>query len=224
MDVFGQVSTDTTPSMMLGPVSDSDTPDVFGDIYEDSNNIAIWRRELSAELAASVDELVTSRAPLQLAMSVTPLTAQGSVREALGGYSCATGLNEDIASLVEMFAYLFDLDSVGLRLTTLDYAMCPRFHVDKVPCRLVTTYQGLATQWLPNHLVDRTKLGAGNNGLPDELSGIHQSTDDIQQLSTGDVVLIKGELWEGNEGSGLVHRSPLPKPGTKRLVLTLDFL
>ncbi len=224
MDVFAQVSVDTPPSMMLGSVSDSVTPEVLGDIYEDANNIAIWRRELSADLVAGVDELVRSRTALQLAMSVSPRTALGSVREALGDHAYAVALSEDIASLVEMFAYLFDLDTVGLRLTTLDYAMCPRFHVDKVPCRLVTTYQGVATQWLPNHVVDRAKLGAGNNGLPDELSGIYQSADDIHQLGNGDVALIKGERWEGNEGNGLVHRSPLPIPGKKRLLLTLDFL
>jgi len=100
--------------------------------------------------------------------------------------------------------------------------MCPKFHVDRVPCRLVTTYSGTATQWLPHQSVDRTKLGTGSNGKSDEVSGLYHRND-MRQLSVGDVALLKGESWSGNEGAGLVHRSPGLADGEKRLLLTLDF-
>jgi len=45
----------------------------------------------------------------------------------------------------------------------------------------------------------------------------------LQQLTTGDVALLKGESWVGNEGYGLVHRSPNLENQKKRLLLTLDF-
>ena len=221
MESLTQASIDTSTSITMRIVSESANPGIFGDIYQDLHNIAIWQRTLSTDLASSIDELLKSKTLLKVAMSVTPQSALASIRETLQGYP---RLSEDIAKLVEMFCCLFDLGHVGLRLTTLTHAMCPRFHVDKVPCRLVTTYQGSATQWLPHHLVDRSKLGAGNNGLSDELSGVYQTADDIQQLNCGDVALIKGERWEGNECAGLVHRSPVPKLGEQRLLLTLDFL
>ena len=101
--------------------------------------------------------------------------------------------------------------------------MCPRFHVDRVPCRLVTTYAGKATQWLAHDRVDRSKLGPGSEGKPDAESGLYTNVEDIQQLQQGDVALLKGECWEGNEGAGLVHRSPQLTAGTGRLLLTLDF-
>lgn len=224
MDAPAQASISTNPSSTVRAVSDSANPAVLGDIYQELHNIAIWRRTLSTDLVAGVDALLQSKTSLQLSMGVASQNALSAVREALQSYPCAIGLSEDITALVDMFGDLFDLDCVGLRLATLDHAMCPRFHVDKVPCRLITTYHGAATEWLPHHLVDRTKLGSGNNGLPDELSGIYQRADDIQQLNSGDVALIKGELWEGNEGAGLVHRSPWPKPGERRFLLTLDFL
>ena len=224
MDSLTQASIETSTSMTMRTVPESADPGVFGNIYQELHNIAIWRRTLSPNLVAGVNALLQSKASLQLSMSVAPQNALSAVRKALQGYPCTGELSEDIATLVEMFGDLFELNCVGLRLAALDHAMCPRFHVDKVPCRLVTTYQGTATQWLPHHLVDRTKLGSGNNGLPDELSGIYQSADDIQQLNSGDVALIKGEPWEGNEGAGLVHRSPWPKPGERRLLLTLDFI
>lgn len=47
----------------------------------------------------------------------------------------------------------------------------------------------------------------------------------IQQMGTGDVALLKGELWEGNEGRGIVHRSPaLTVKQPKRLVMTCDLV
>jgi len=132
-------------------------------------------------------------------------------------------LSEDIAELLDIFCRLFDLKQARLSLIILDRTMCPRFHVDTVPCRLITTYQGSATEWLPEYTINRTKLGTGNNGLPDEVSGIYQNVEDIQHLNNCDVALMKGKLWEGNENAGLVHRSPSIRVGEKRLLLTLDF-
>ena len=102
--------------------------------------------------------------------------------------------------------------------------MCPRFHVDRVPCRLLTTYLGVATEWLPHHNADRSRLGIGNQGKPDEESGIMNSDKDIKYLNQGDVALLKGEAWEGNEGSGLIHRSPTLDSNSRRLLLTIDFI
>ena len=46
----------------------------------------------------------------------------------------------------------------------------------------------------------------------------------IEQVNTGDVALLKGEKWQGNEGAGLIHRSPALADGERRLILTLDWL
>mgnify|MGYP000570713948 CR=1 FL=1 len=46
----------------------------------------------------------------------------------------------------------------------------------------------------------------------------------IQQISAGQVALLKGEKWQGNEGAGLIHRSPALAAGERRLILTLDWL
>lgn len=103
-------------------------------------------------------------------------------------------------------------------------AMCPKFLVDRIPCRLVTTYHGAATEWLPNEVVDRSKLGHGSDGKPDHESGLFGSSDDIKQLAIGDVALLKGDFWQGNEGKCLVHRSPGGVKDSRRLFLTMDFV
>ena len=102
--------------------------------------------------------------------------------------------------------------------------MCPRFHTDNVKCRLVTTYYGPGTQWLPNHLADTTKLGAGNEGLLDKDSGLYFDEENIKQLNVGDIALLKGEGWEGNKGKGLIHRSPHSNQIYRRLYMTIDFV
>ncbi len=198
-------------------------PTIFTDIYQEETNIVVWQRELSETLKSAVDTFLKSNPTFQAAMTVTPQSALASVSEYLGD-TAHRELREDIAELVDMFCCLFELRRTGLRLTALDRAMCPKFHVDRVPCRLVTTYQGVATQWLPHQRVNREKLGAGSKGKPDSRSGLFQSQQDIRQLRSGDVALLKGELWEGNANAGLVHRSPTVGQGQSRLLLTLDFM
>lgn len=196
-------------------------PSVLADIFEENVNIATWRRELSDELRDVVSKVVASSGSLTVSMSVAPDNAFESIRESIGtGRDCP--LSKDVAELVDMFCYLLGVKRAGLRLAVLDSAMCPKFHVDRVPCRLITTYQGTGTEWLQHESVNRSMLGLGSGGKPDHESGLYRSPDDIEKLKAGDVALMKGELWENNEGAGLVHRSPGVDDGIARLLLSLD--
>ena len=202
-------------------MSQDKNPIVFSDIYQSEINIAIWQRKLSSSLQNSVKTFLELNPTFETKMILTPQDAFTSVSESFNNNM--PEVSEDISHLVEMFCYLFDLKQVAMRMKVLNQAMCPKFHVDRVPCRLVTTYQSIGSQWLPHEVLDYTKLGWGSNGLPDSESGLYKSENNIQQLSCGDVALFKGTLWEDNENAGLVHRSPVVPANEKRLVLTLDF-
>jgi hypothetical protein len=147
-----------------------------------------------------------------------------NVEEALPSLAPYPHLQKDIGFLVDIFGCLFEFNTIGLRIATPTRAMCPRFHVDRIPCRLITTYLGTGTDWLPHQSVNRSKLGAGNGGLSDEESGLYPSENNVETLLPGDVALLKGELWEGNEGAGMVHRSSSMNPEEHRLLLSFDFL
>ncbi|WP_332403299.1 DUF1826 domain-containing protein [Vibrio metschnikovii] len=201
-----------------------DLPSILTDIYQPEHNIAIWQRVLSTQLQHNVELLMQQAPSLALVLRVTPLNVAEYLREKLADYVCADILSEDIAMIVDMFCCLFDVQEVGVRLTILDKPMCPKFHVDHVPCRLVTTYAGSATQWLSNQGLDRTKLGAGSLGQSDDCSGLLAKDSVIHQMFTGDVALLKGSGWEVNENNGLVHRSPAYIPNERRLLLTIDFV
>jgi hypothetical protein len=190
-------------------MSQSTQAKVLSDIYHEEHNLAIWQRTLPPTLLTAIDAFLLSNSTFSCTLAVTPDNALSTVKEALksaeNSVECADALSKDIAELVDMFCCLFDLKQAGLRLTAL-------------------TYQGIATEWLPHDRVNRAALGGYRNEMSDEQSGIYQQTEDIHQLQRGDVALLKGERWEGNENAGLVHRSPSLMPNEKRLLLTLDFL
>ena len=197
-------------------------PAVLADIYESKTNIAIWQRSLSERLQCLVDEFVASRQQPYTSVICTPAGARSQLLKEFGRFHFSA-LVDDVNELIDMFCCLFELNQVGLRMTVLREAMCPKFHVDHVPCRLVTTYGGIGTQWLPNKSVNREKLGIGSAGLSDQESGLYGNESDIRQMASADVALLKGEGWQGNQNAGLVHRSPAIPSGESRLLLTLDF-
>ncbi len=194
----------------------------LSDIYSKNINLALWHRNVSSDVLNDVEGLLNTHSSFAMRAVLKP----GEVNEWLRGslkQQAFSALENDVAFLAEVFADLFDLTHVGLRLELLNKTMCPRFHVDKLLSRLVTTYSGKTTQWLTEDNVDRDKLGMGANGLPDESSGIYLNESRIQQASAGDVLLMKGQGWPDSNVGGLVHRSPSASPDDRRLLLGIDF-
>jgi hypothetical protein len=211
------------PVSALGTSSQGYDPDVLADIYQHHVNLAVWQRSLASNLRAQTAALVAADHHLKASTTVSPDRARSGISTALK-IPRHSPLCEDAAELVDMFCCLFDQKRVGFRAAVLDSAMCPRFHVDNVSCRLLTTYIGSATEWLSNDGVDRSKLGRGSQGKKDHESGLYSQKEAIQRLGAGDVALLKGEGWIGNEGRGLVHRSPAVPAGEQRLVMTIDVI
>ena len=202
----------------------SETPDILANIYEASCNIVVWKRTLCQSFLAQIASDIHQNPLVNSVLSVSADSIEKDIEKIAFDKAYGKQLREYIAQDIDMFCVLFDAKEVGLRLSTLDRAMCPRFHVDHVPCRFITTFYGVGTQWLPHEKVNREKLGHGSKGLADDISGLYSGQQDIQQLNCGDVALLKGELWDDNEGAGLVHRSPALGANEKRLVMTLDLV
>jgi len=195
-----------------------ETPEVLTEALLEGVNLAVWQRRLPAHIEDFAHLLLSLDQPLAEARTlligrdgeVPPLEGLASAYADLAGYD---GFIADLHWLVGAYACLLDARSVGLRLRVLDSAMCPRFHVDHVPLRLITTFAGPASEWLEEGAVDRRRLAQ---------AAVDPAA--IRQLACGDVALLKGEKWLGNEGAGLVHRSPSVDKHTRRLILTLDWL
>lgn len=205
-------------------MKEGSSPAILSDIYSSENNLVIWRRDLPTGLVNYLSQVMANDSPIKFESAVSPDSVIDVLKGKFPIRERSHELVEDIQQLVDMFCCLFDAERVGMRLTVLERAMCPKFHVDKIPCRLVTTYQGQGTEWLAHRDADRTKLGMGSKGLPDDESGIYQQASQINQLTLGDVAVMKGEGWEGNENAGLIHRSPSVAANERRLLLTLDLI
>ncbi|TLX52999.1 DUF1826 domain-containing protein [Stutzerimonas nosocomialis] len=196
-----------------------DAPAVLGEALREGVNLAVWRRALSPQLRDFCQAVAANPAPLA---ESRVLDVAGDAPCVLESFATACrGLDgypdfiDDVTWLTGAFACLVDARRVGVRLRLLDQAMCPRFHVDHVPLRLITTYVGTGSQWLREETMPRQRLG--------DPAAEPVEARMIEQLPTGAVALFKGEKWQGNEGAGIIHRSP-PSDGGRRLILTLDWL
>ena len=192
-------------------------------IFNRDINISIWKRNLNSNILHASEILLLKNSDLQFSELVNKNFSIDFLVDKIGADEKLISLYEDIQYLTKLFCELFDIKDAWLRIDAIDKPMCPRFHADHLKCRLVTTYYGPGTQWLPNSLVNRNKLGHGNNGLADDISGLFSKKSDIENLDVGDIGLLKGEAWVNNEGLGLVHRSPHTDSNYKRLYVTIDF-
>ena len=95
-----------------------------------------------------VEEYLSANTGLQASMVVSPDNAASAIHKTLGGSKLTAALSENIAELVDIFCCLFELERVGLRLTALDGAMCPRFHVDRGLCALAFMLIVFLRAWL----------------------------------------------------------------------------
>lgn len=197
------------------------TPETLTRILEDQTNLAVWQRQLPVHIADFAQLVLSLNEPLaeSLCLELPDEDAEPDLAGLAAGLRDLQGFEgfvSDLKWLISAFACLLGARRIGVRLRVLDKAMCPRFHVDQVPVRLITTYAGIGSQWLEEGAMDPLQLG--------QADAEPQGAASIRQLNSGDVALLKGEKWHGNEGFGLIHRSPQPAPGERRLLLTLDWL
>ncbi|HCL78132.1 DUF1826 domain-containing protein [Stutzerimonas nitrititolerans] len=197
------------------------TADVLAEVLRDGVNLAVWERRLPERIEAFAAALVAMSGHLSESLTLELATedAQPDLAGLAAGYQAIEGHAEfvaDVVWLAQAYGCLLGARRIGLRLRVLDRTMCPRFHVDHVPLRLVITYAGFGSQWLTEGAMCRSGLGNPSAEPPND-AGVHQ-------LDCGHVALIKGEKWLDNEGAGLVHRSPPMAAGERRLLLTMDWL
>lgn len=206
------------PTALQKPIAiTGDRAECLTEIFRDEVNLAVWKRALRPGVARFAAKLTGCAGQMERFIC---LSEGDSAALVLPGWALemdgAEAWVADADQLIGMYRCLFEPETVGLRLHVLKGTMCPRFHVDRVPVRLLCTYQGVGTEWLQEERVTRPdKPGP----LPDQ----PVADSNVNRLATGAIGLLKGEAWEGNEGRGLVHRSPAPGD-SPRLVLALDWL
>ncbi len=185
----------------------------LAEIFEPDVQVCVWQREADPSIApylAGLEEADTLQAIETLSVEQRPRLAR--LPAGLEPVPGRAALIDDLSFLREITCELLGCPAVGLRLARVRHAMCPGWHIDRVGLRLVCTYQGPGTRWLADQGVERTR------------ASLRRTSDDpYLQAGTGEVVLLKGTLWQGNEQLGAIHRSPEPVAGADmRTLVTLD--
>ncbi len=188
--------------------------EVVQDIHLPSKNIAIYRRSiepLETELAGIAAKRVECRA------SGTAEETLSTLEDYFSSHlpDCPN-LFEDISELLRLFEKTSKAVSFRLLLTTVSTNMCCKFHTDMNDLRLLCTYIGPGTLWLPDEAINFKALQSGGKN-----QDIDIDTQQIQQAQTGDIVILKGALYP--DGSAVHHRSPaIEEKGENRLLLRID--
>jgi hypothetical protein len=191
-------------------------------ICQPDKNLAVWQRAIPSDVTQWLDQQATSRLPddrilLDGSVGESALLERLVYSHKLQKCRQARWLISDIQHLVAVFRELSSYTQVSLRLDTIRNEGCRKFHTDKVGLRLLCTYRGNGTQWLPEVAVNRQALGVLDN------DAICLDADKIQQLGCGDVGIFKGDAFGHGHMAGIVHRSaPGATPRYSRLLLCLD--
>jgi len=198
----------------------ADEPLGLTGIFDPEIQLAQWRRPADPAIA---DWLAAHAGDLGGGLRQTLAPGQQPDLGRLPAGAGRDALAADIALLADMLAELLDAETIGYRLEVVGKAMCPRLHVDRVGIRLLCTYRGPGTEWVEDASVDRRFLGAASGGQPDESSGLLLRAHRIEAIPAFAVALLKGSLWQGNGGRGIVHLSPvLAADEAPRVLLAMD--
>lgn len=182
-------------------------PDILNDIHAPGVAAAVWQRAPAEDFQKWIDALPFAQLPAL--RTVVPVhLAEAAVQAACQKAGTPPGpeqdmLASDAGALALMMANIMDVRQVRLRLDVASGTMCPKFHIDQVPARLLCTYRGKGTEYVP--VTSETRA------------------ERIRQVRTGAVGLFRGGAWPGPEETGLLHRSPaVSSLGEARLLLVID--
>ena len=193
------VTHDTTSWLRVTEVAD------LAEIYQPDVQVCSWQRSIDPLITAYLSSL-SYHGKLQFIETLEP--DNHATLDALPAGAGRQQLLADLTLLTEIFCDLLGCPAVGLRGARIEHAMCPKWHIDRVPIRLLCIYDGPGTEWLDDQSVAHSSLSELADGA-------------CQRATIGEVVLLKGALWQDNEGRGAIHRSPAIETGP-RTVVSLD--
>lgn len=131
---------------------------------------------------------------------------------------------QDVERLLRRFTQIARRDAVLVSLGVVRGDQCRKFHVDYLHLRMICTYLGPGTEWIPAADVHRHILDDPPACHEQANQEIARRAGCIQRASAGDVLLLKGERHDGG-GLGVVHRSPpIEHTGALRVVLIASAL
>ncbi len=188
-------------------------PSILERIRDKAVELAIWERELPKGFADWLDALPAEHVPDARTVA-DHVSVEATIAAMLDDARMPSGamrdrLLDDIAGLARRFMAIMDCATVDIRLEAVDHDACWKFHRDCVEARLLATYRGPGTQWVPPALSDAALEGQKDYRGP------------VPSLSRFAAGMFKGSC--AAPARGIVHRSPpIDGAGVTRLLLCLN--
>ncbi|HVK66140.1 MAG TPA: DUF1826 domain-containing protein [Polyangium sp.] len=189
--------------------------DVLASIHEPPVNVAIWARPIPPVLGPEIAAWAGKKDAFEGIFDAAEIKAGRPFDPG----DDTSPLRSDIGRLLRRFADLARVRRIQVFFGAIRHDQCRKFHVDYVRLRLVTTYLGPGTEWLPEDVVRREELAPAPLAPAEANRRIVRDPGKIRRANAGDVVLLKGERYPGTERAA-VHRSPpIQELGVSRVVL-----
>jgi hypothetical protein len=195
----------------------------FADLLQEGANILSVERTLEASVAEAMDDVAQGEVFEHSATLDSRRPKLDALLEPIANPIARRFLEQDIAWLAESYGALLERRHLHGQLAVVAHDACRKLHVDNVTIRLLCTYAGPGTQWVPNEDVVRENLARIDVDLEEANRSVLRHADAVRQCKAGDVLLLKGEAFRRNRGFGAVHRSPpIAARDLRRLVFKID--
>jgi len=190
------------------------TPTVLESIHKNEVNIAIHDRNIG-NLKEELNNLCEGDFEFRSSGDIN--TVSNAIINAIEFIDFPL-IKQDIKNLFCLFSEVAKATSYRLLLATVNSNMCRRFHTDINDLRMLCTYKGPGTLWLPEDNINWDALDCSDD---DDYMVIDDHR--IQQAKTGSAIILKGAISPKEGTKAILHRSPtIEESGEKRLLLRID--
>ena len=177
--------------------------------------LSIAERKAPKEAASFFEDLV--KTPFAASGKISKEGAKQEIKQTLNPVISEALLRHpfydkwvaDMAKISQLFCDTQGTDAIGFWLGS--ERGCRRYHVDYVPMRLLVTYAGKGTEWLPDEAADRQ---AFKDGRPND--EILKDNTAQRFLNPWDVAIFRGGP------DGLLHRTPDAALKNPSVLMRLD--
>lgn len=121
---------------------------------------------------------------------------------------------KDMSEICILYSDIINKNNLNFSLKTS--RGCKRYHIDNVPVRLLVTYFGIGTEWLPR---DACNYPVYYNGESNEK--IIKIKNRSKFIKPWNIAIFKGQKFKGST-EAILHRTPNEALNKKSLLMCLD--
>ena len=188
--------------------------------FNDNSYLSIVNRDKPKKANSFFKEFLTK--PLSIQIQVNKDSILEDIRDQINKNISKNLINksfyktwiQDMANISKVYCHILNTDTICLSLDTS--RSCKRYHIDNVPVRLLVTYHGKGTEWIPSNASDYSAYYDGKKN-----DKIIKDSSAIQFMKTWDIAIFKGNKFTGNE-KGILHRTPDAALNSPSLLMRLD--